>query len=278
MTARRRVLALWAAALAASGCQSVSDFADPLAPDIVREAGLSEQILNSGDPRSAVAYFQRAVAATPEDVAMRRGLAIANMRAGDLHAAERAMDAVLASAEATPQDHVERAFIAIRLDDWERASAMTAALPADHESARRALLEALVADRARDWEAADAAYARALAGAEQPAQTLNNWGVSRLARGDAEAAAATFERALAADPSLFAAKNNLAIARAMRGSYVPPDAAANDRERAVLLHNMGLVALRRGEAAAARRLFEQALATHPQHYRAAAEQLAAMAK
>lgn len=267
-----------AACIGLAGCQSVSEFADPLAPDIVREAGLSEQILNSGDPKSAVAYYQRAVAATPDDVAMRRGLARANLRAGDLRGAAGAMDAVLASGAATPQDQVDRAFIAVKLDDWERASAMAAALPADHDSARRAQLEALVADRAREWSAADAAYARALAAAETPAQVLNNWGVSRMARGDAEAAAATFQRALAVDPRLFAAKNNLAIARAMSGSYVLPDGVATDRERAVLKHNMGLVALRRGDAAAARRLFDEALATHPQHYRAAAEQLAALSR
>ncbi|WP_333834565.1 tetratricopeptide repeat protein [Rubrimonas sp.] len=268
--------ALLIAALGLSACQSVSQFADPLAPDIVREAGLGEQILNSGDPNGAVRYFERAAAATPDDVAMQRSLAIANMRAGDLRAAERAMDAVLASDAATPQDRVERGFIAVRLDDWERAGAMTAALPPDLDTARRALLEALVADRARDWSAADAAYARALAGAENKAAALNNWGVSRLARGDASAAIATFERALATDPKLFAAKNNLAIARAMRGDYALPDGVESDRERAVLQHNMALVAQRKGDAAEARRLLERAIAAHPQHYRAAVEQLAAL--
>lgn len=264
------------AALLLGGCQSVADFEDPLAPDIVQEAGLGDAMLNSGDPDSAVSYFERAAAASPDNPELQRSLAQSYMRTGRLAEAEAVLERLEALGADTPQDRVERAFIALRLEQWENASAMGAALPPDHDTARRALLDALLADRAQDWAAADVAYARAVVGAGEPAAILNNWGVSRMARGDLDAAAATFARALAADPKLFAAKNNLAIARALGGAYSLPEGEMNDEERAVLFHNMGLVALRRGERATAKRLFERAVAIHPQHYRSAADRLAAL--
>jgi hypothetical protein len=47
-------------------------------------------------------------------------------------------------------------------------------------------------------------------------------------------------------------------------------------ERAQLLHTMGLAAIRQGDVAVGRGLLQDALATHPQHFEAAALALAAL--
>ncbi len=49
-----------------------------------------------------------------------------------------------------------------------------------------------------------------------PAGVLNNWGYSKLTRGDAEAAERLFTEAITYDRDLFTAKNNLVLARAAR--------------------------------------------------------------
>lgn len=272
----RAVGAALAALLALAGCETVSDMADPLAPDVIQEAGLEDAILQGGDADSAVAYFTRATARSPEDIALRRGLAGAYARAGRYRDARAAYESLLRSPKATTEDRLNSAFVSLRLDDWDSLADIASSRPEILRSPRGALLEAMIADRNGDWEMADAAYARAETGGATPAKTLNNWGVSLLARGEMRNAEATFARAMAADPALLIAKNNLAITRAMRGEYRLPNAPLADVEKATLLYNIGLVALERGERGEARRLFSDALNAHPRHYRAAAGRLAEM--
>ena len=50
----------------------------------------------------------------------------------------------------------------------------------------------------------------------------------------------------------------------------------NDEERAVILNNLGIIAMRRGDEQIARRLFADAIVAHPQHYAGAVDKLAAL--
>jgi hypothetical protein len=49
-----------------------------------------------------------------------------------------------------------------------------------------------------------------------------------------------------------------------------------DEERAVMLNNMGIVAMRQGDERIARGLFAAAVDAHPRHYASAADKLAAL--
>jgi Flp pilus assembly protein TadD len=110
----------------------------------------------------------------------------------------------------------------------------------------------------------------------EPAALLNNWGVSEMARGDLNAAQKTFEQAVSYDSTLFSAKNNLAIARGLQGHYTLPLVPLKDKERAVLLNNLGIIAMRKGDEKTARGLFAAAVDADPQHYAGAADKLAAL--
>ena len=164
----------------------------------------------------------------------------------------------------------------MRLDRWDDVRTLSQSFPEGLQTPRRYSIDAMVADQDNDWAAADAAYARAEKLSSQPAAVLNNWGVSQMSRGDLAAAAASFERAVSFDARLFSAKNNLAIVRGLQGQYNLPLVPLNDEERAVLLNNLGIIAMRQGEEKIARGLFAAAVDAHPQYYASAADKLAAL--
>jgi Flp pilus assembly protein TadD len=138
------------------------------------------------------------------------------------------------------------------------------------------MAEGMLADHQRNWAAADAAYARAETLTTNPANVLNNWGVSLMSRGDFVSAASTFERALSFNARLFNAKNNLAIARGLQGNFQLPIVPMTETEKAVILNNLGLIAMRKNEKRIAKGLFAAAVDVHPQHYPEAADRLAAL--
>jgi tetratricopeptide (TPR) repeat protein len=110
----------------------------------------------------------------------------------------------------------------------------------------------------------------------QPAVALNNWGVSQMSRGDLPGAISTFEQVVYLAPSLFDAKNNLVIARGLAGDYRLPPISVSETEKALLLHNLALIALRRGDVDVAKGLWADAVEVHPLYYAQAAEKLRAL--
>ena len=97
-----------------------------------------------------------------------------------------------------------------------------------------------------------------------------------MSRGDHTRAEKTFERSLSFNSRLFSAKNNLAIVRGLQGNFQLPVVPMTEKEKAIILNNLGLIALRKGEKRIAKGLFAAAVDTHPQHYGAAADRLAAL--
>lgn len=269
-------VAVLAAGLANCAPTSVSNKPDPLGHDIIEEANLTDLLLSAGDPSDAVLYFEEAVEREPDNASYRRGLAKAYAKAKRFPEAARVYQELVALGQAEPGDRLEYAYVAVRLNNWDNAASLAAGLPDGLNTPRRHLLDAILADHRQDWAAADAAYQRAEALSPNPADVLNNWGVSQMSRGDLEAAEATFTRAVSYDSRLFEAKNNLALSRGLRGNYQMPVVPLTDVERATILNNLGLIALRQDETRIARGLFADAVATHPQHYQAAADRLAAL--
>ena len=277
MRPARTAAALAALALALAGCtEPVSQVEDPLARNVIDEAGLGDLMLTAGDPEEAINYFRSSLAEEPDRADFRRGLAVSQVRAGRLPEAARTYQEMLTLNQATPSDRVAYAMVAVRLGRWEDAEALEANLPAGLETPRRHLLTALAADHREDWEAADAAYDRAVKLAPNPAKVYNNWGVSHQARGDLAGGERMFERALSYDSTLFSAKNNLAMTRGLQGNYALPLVPMTETEKATLLNNLGIIAMRRGETGIAKGLFAQAVAAHPQYYQGAADRLASL--
>lgn len=275
--------ALGFATLLLAGC---ANFASPTVDieqerELAQDNPLTEQSLNEimltvAGAEEAVGFFRNQLAEDPDNPTLRRGYAESLYRNRQFAEASFVYRSLVEDDQALPGDRVNYALALTRLEQWDEAEAQLALLPPDMRSARRSLVTALVADHRQDWDAADAAYAEAQSLAPQPATILNNWGVSRMARGDFIAAQRSFEDALIFDPNLFSAKNNLAISYGLQRRYRLPVVTLSNEEKAVLLHNLGVIALRQGDREIGRGLLEQSLATHPQYYTPAADKLAAL--
>jgi Flp pilus assembly protein TadD len=105
---------------------------------------------------------------------------------------------------------------------------------------------------------------------------MNNWGYSKLTRGDFEGAERLFSEAVRQDPSLFTAKNNLVLARGAQRNYALPVLPVTQVERAQLLYTLGLSAVKQGDTEIAKGLMRDAVETHPQHFEDATRSLRAL--
>lgn len=244
--------------------------------NVVDESNLNDIMLTVGDPDEAVAYFERSVAQFPDRVDLKRGLAKSLVRAGKPERAVKAWEAVANSAEGTGEDRVELADAYIRAGNWALAKAELDKVPPTHETHKRYRLEAMVADSKQDWKRADSFYETAVGLTTQPASTLNNWGFSKLTRGDFQGAERLFGEALSYDDGLFTAKNNLVMARGAQGKYELPVVPMTQVERAQLLHTLALSAIKRGDLVMGRTLLQEAIDQHPQHFEEAVRAMRAL--
>lgn len=244
--------------------------------NVIDESNLNDVMLTSGEPGEAVAYFQRTVAEKPERVDLRRGLAKSLVRAGRGTEGASAWKTVSEHPDATNEDRVDFADALIRNNEWDRAEVVLNAIPPTFETFKRYRLEAMVADSNKDWQKADSFYETAVGLTTQPANVMNNWGYSKLSRGDYAAAERLFSDAIRQDASLFTAKNNLVLARGAQRNYAIPVMPVSQTERAQLLYTLGLTAIKQGDVETGKGLLRDAIETHPQHFEAAARSLGAL--
>jgi Tfp pilus assembly protein PilF len=237
---------------------------------------MAELMLVAGNPEEAVSYFETQVARDPQNLMNLRGLARSFVRAGRVADALPVWRRVLAHPDATHDDRVMMADTLIRANNWAEAEAILNTVPPTHETFDRYRLEAIIADSKKEWTKADHFYETAAGLTTRPAGVLNNWGYSKLTRGAPKEAEALFTQALQHDPNLFTAKNNLALARAGQGNYRLPLVPMTQTERAMLLHTMGIAAIRKGDINVGRTLLNEAVDTHPQHFDEAVRALRAL--
>ncbi|MEM9061296.1 MAG: tetratricopeptide repeat protein [Pseudomonadota bacterium] len=269
-------LTVVATVFALAGCESVSNKKDPIPKSVIDAGNLNDLLLAAGDPEESIQYFETALAQEPDRADFRRGLAISLGRAKRYPEAARVWQEMTALGQDTASDRIEYAFVAARLQRWDDVRAVVGNLPGSLQSSRRFLVTAMLADHDQNWALADDSYGQAERLATNPASVLNNWGVSKMSRKDLTGAEATFERALSFDARLFNAKNNLAISRGLQGNFELPIVPMTEKEKAIILNNLGLIAVRKGEKDIAKGLFAAAVDAHPQHYAAAADRLAAL--
>lgn len=244
--------------------------------NVIDESNLNEVMLTVADPNQAVNYFRDTLKDAPERIDLQRGLAISLIRAKRNTEAVAAWKKTTALPEATNQDRIGLADAQIRTGDWDGARETLNTIPPTHETYARYRLEAMVADANQDWERADSFYEIAVGLTTQPAKIMNNWGYSKLTRGDYREAERLFSEAIHQDQSLFTAKNNLVLARGAQRNYDMPVLTLTQTEQAQLLHTLALSAIKQGDVKVGEGLLRQAVATHPQHFDAAAQALDAL--
>lgn len=258
-----------------SQTDAIDEVLSELDKDDIEFARMSSLVAQKGSPEAGVRYFKDLIEKDPDNLTHLRGLALALSHARRHDDAARIWRTVLEKGGDQVQDRFGHLRALARARRWDEAAEQLAEIG---ESApwtlRDRLFAAVVLDNTGQWAAADVAYSRALSGAERPAQILNNWGVSKMGRGDYFAAAQLFNQALAIEETLTVAKVNLTLASALQGDFSLPSITMGEIERAHLYHDVGLIALRRGDRETARRLFRAAVDQHPRHYRKAADRLA----
>ncbi len=268
-----------AGAVILSGCEkSKSEDVDRAfqGVNVIDESNLNDVMLTAGDPAEAVAYFQRTLSEKPGRIDLQRGLAKSLVRAKRGTEGVSAWKKVTEHEDATDEDHVDFADALIRNNEWERAETVLDAVPPTFETFKRYRLEAMVADSNENWKKADSFYETAVGLTTQPANVMNNWGYSKLSRGDYADAERLFSDAIRQDGTLFTAKNNLVLARGAQGNYAIPVMPVSQKERAQLLYTLGLTAIKQNDIEIGKGLLRDAIETHPQHFEAAATSLAAL--
>jgi Tfp pilus assembly protein PilF len=243
--------------------------------NVIDESNLNDVMLSVADPNEAVAYFTRTLQENPGRIDLMRGLAKSLIRAQKPTEAALVWKQVTEHAEGT-KDQVMLADALIRSNQWDEAKAVLGMIPPTHETFDRYRLEAMVADSDKNWKKADSFYEIAVGLTTKPASVLNNWGYSKLTRGEYAGAEKLFTEALTYDPSMFTAKNNLVLARAAQRKYDLPVVRMTQTERAELLYSMALAAIKQGDVNVGKGLLQQAIDTHPQHFEAAVRSLEAL--
>ena len=244
--------------------------------NVIDESNLNELMLQSGSPDEAVAYFRKASDENPGRIDLKRGLASSLVRDGKSSEGARVWAEVTSMPGATNEDRVSYADALIRAGDWDKAEAELDAIPPTHETYSRYRLEAMVADSNKEWKKADSFYEIAVGLTTTPSGVYNNWGFSKLTRGDYRDAERLFGEAVKYDPGLFTAKNNMALARAAQRNYDLPIVPMSQMERAQLLHTLALGAIKQGDVTIGKGLLRQAIDTSPQHFEAAVRSLEAL--
>lgn len=244
--------------------------------NVIDDANLNDVMLTVGDPNEAVSYFQRVVKEQPDNIEFHRGLSQSLVRAKRYDEGSAAWQRTVGLTGATDDDRVELADAMIRSGNWSGAEKTLTAIPPTHETFKRYRLEAIVADSKQQWKKADSFYEIASGLTTSPAPVLNNWGYSKLTRGDYKDAERLFTSAVTQDSTLFTAKNNLVLARGAQRNYNLPVVPMDQTERAQLLHTMALSAIKQGDVETGKGLLREAIETHPQHFEAASRSLAAL--
>ena len=244
--------------------------------NVIDETNLNDIMLTVADPNEAVDYFKRASKQDPKRLDFQRGLAKSLIRAKRTTEAVPVWKRIVAHDESTSDDRVDYADALIRAGEWEEAETELDQVPPTFETYKRYRLEAMVADSNKEWDRADSFYETAVGLTTKPSSVLNNWGYSKLTRGEFDDAERLFAEAITFDTDLFTAKNNLALARGAQKKYDLPVVPMTQVERAQLLHTLALSAIKQNDVAIGKGLLREAIDTHPQHFEAAVRSLRAL--
>jgi Flp pilus assembly protein TadD len=273
------LLTLCVASLTLSACEKSTDEQVQEALDEISASdaqSMNDIMMTMGDPNEAVQHFTAAVAANPDSIALLRGLATSLIRATRVTEGISAWNAVVAHPESTNGDRVELAGAHIRANAWDDAAATLNTVPPTFETFKRYRFEAMVADSRQQWDKADSFYQTAAGLTTRPASVYNNWGFSKLTRGDYRDAERLFQDALRHDPTLFTAKNNLVLARGAQRNYTLPVVDMTQVERAQLLYTLALAAIKQNDVSIGKSLLADAIDTHPRHFEEAVRALQAL--
>jgi Flp pilus assembly protein TadD len=229
------------------------------APDsaILRAADATRE---EGRYAEALQIYQRLLLNTPALPAARYGAAECALALGQPEDAVTVFDALVPNAEFHAPALQGKGLAQFALGQRESAEQSLREATASDASLWRAWngLGDLADLRRRPAEAAGL-YAKALAAHPNSAMILNNIGYSLLSSGNYPGAIARFREALAFEPNNVTVQTNLRLALAATGDYAEALRSAPREQMPTLLNNVGYIAMRRGDYAAAERYLASAM-------------------
>ncbi|MEM0976129.1 MAG: tetratricopeptide repeat protein [Pseudomonadota bacterium] len=249
-----------------AACQSQEEEVDKTIIGVVDESDLNSIMLTAADPNDAISYFANAVQKDETRIDLQRGLGKSLTRGKRATDAVPVYQKILTMEGTSDQDRIDYADALVRINDWSEAKKQLDLVPPTVQTFQRYRLEALVADANKEWSDADAFYKAATNLTSQPASILNNWGYSKLTRGNFAEAEALFADAVKNDRTLFVAKNNMVLARASQKNYTLPLIPMTETEKAQLYYTLGLSAVKQGNRETGIVLIQQAVDTHPEFF------------
>ncbi len=274
------ILLCTGSALALAGCNQGPTTAEAAramqSVNVVDETNMNDIMLTVADPGEAINYFTNAAAGNPDRIDLKRGLAKSLIRGKRATEGASVWGQIVAGPESTDADRVDYADALIRANDWPGAKGVLNTIPPTYETFDRYRLEAMVADSEQNWKKADSFYETAIGLTTTPGNVLNNWGFSKLTRGDYAGAERLFTEAITYDPNLFTSKNNLVMARAAQHKYDLPVVTMSQTERAQLLYTAALAAIKQGDVSVGKSLLQDAVDTSPAYFEAAQRSLDAL--
>jgi Flp pilus assembly protein TadD len=250
---------------ASSSTKAASDPAVLLAADATREAGRYGE---------AMEIYQRLLLRNPDLPAARYGSAECALALGHPNNAETVFAGLVSNAEYHARALQGRGIAQLALGERDSAGQSLREATASNASLWRAWngLGDLADQRHQPKEAA-ALYAKALALKPDSAMVINNMAFSLLAGGDYARAIGEFRRALAVEPNNMTMQTNLRLAQAASGDYEGALRAAPREQMPDLLNDVGYIALRRGDYAAAEHYLSSAADADGSYSDAAAKNL-----
>ena len=209
----------------------------------------------------AVQIYQQLLVADPNSAAGQYGMAESLLGLGRAGEAKPLFLALAKNGEFRARALQGTGIADLALRKYEEAGkSLREAVDADATLWRAYNALGLIADMKRQRDEAASLYDKALEINPDSAVVLNNRGYSRLGAGKADLAAADFQKALALDPGSETIQNNFRLAMATQGNYQEATRSLAQEQQAVVLNNVGFIAMQRGDLAAAEALLARAMA------------------
>jgi Flp pilus assembly protein TadD len=157
---------------------------------------------------------------------------------------------------------------------YEKATtALNDALAADQKLWRAYNGLATIADNKRHPDEAADLFGKAIALNPDSVVLLNNRGYSRLGANKPDEAIADFRKALVLDPISETVQNNLRLAYASKGNYAEATSGVSKEQQSMIFNNVGVIAMQRGDLAAAEGFFARAMESSPSYNTVAAKNI-----
>lgn len=236
---------------------ALSHPAAPAAPALLTAADASRDAGRYGE---AMQIYRQILLRAPEDLPARYGAAECLLGLGQRADAKSAFDGIAEEPRYRALALQGRGLALLALNQPDSAAAALEAATAAEPALWRAWNAlGMLADLRRDWDKAAEDYGKALALMPDSALLHNNLGYSRLLGGKTEVALSELRKAASLDPASAAIRNNLRLALAAKGNYRAATQGVAKEEEAMVLNNVGFVAMQRGDLASAETYLAQAM-------------------